>query len=77
MLVTFVGIVFVRFVDIVFVTFVDTLFMAFIISSHTITESSAILFKYLLFSHNYYARIPTLIFFACMIPQEDEGRHFY
>ena len=39
----------VAFVDTVFVTFVDTLSVTFIISSHSITELSAILFQYLLF----------------------------
>ena len=42
--------VFVRFDVIVFVTFADTLSVTFIISSYTITENSAILFKYLPFS---------------------------
>ena len=40
-----VGTGFVTFVDIVFITFVGTLSTAFIISSHTITELLAILFK--------------------------------
>ena len=38
------------FVDIVTVTFADTLSVTLIISSHTTTELSTILFKYLLFS---------------------------
>ena len=46
---TFNGIVFVTFVGIVLVTFFVTLSVTFIIPSHTITESSEILFKYLLF----------------------------
>lgn len=33
----------------IFITFVDTLFVTLIISSHRITELSAVLFKYLLF----------------------------
>ena len=50
MLVTFADIVFVIFVGIVIVTFAGTLSMAFIVSSHTLTKVSAILFKCLLFS---------------------------
>ena len=46
---TFFDRVFVRFDVIVFVTFADTLSVTFIISSYTITENSAILFKYLPF----------------------------
>ena len=47
---TFNGIVLVTLVGIVLVTFFDTLSVTFIIPSHhTITESSEILFKYLLF----------------------------
>ena len=38
------------FADIVFATFVDTIYITYIISSHTIFESSTILFKYLSFS---------------------------
>ena len=49
-LMTFFDRVFVRFDVIVFVTFVDTLSVTFIISSYTITENLAILFKYLSFS---------------------------
>ena len=49
-LAAFVDIVFVIFVSIAFVTIVDTLSTAFVISSHTIIEVLAILFKNLLFS---------------------------
>ena len=46
----FIGIVLVTIADMVFITSVDALFVMLIISSHTITESSTILFKYLMFS---------------------------
>ena len=46
----FIKTVLVRFVGVVFVTFVDALFLAFIISSQTLTEVSAIFYKYLPFS---------------------------
>ena len=36
-------------VDILFATFIDTISITYIISSHTIFELSAILFKYLTF----------------------------
>ena len=49
-LVIFVAIVFVFFVAIVFVFFVDKITIAIIISSHSITEVSAIFFKNFLFS---------------------------
>ena len=42
--------VFMTFVGIVFVTFVNTLSVTFAILLHTITDSSAIPFRYLLFS---------------------------
>ena len=42
--------VLVTFVDMVFVIFVDRISITYIISSHSITEVSPILFKYLLFS---------------------------
>ena len=38
------------FVGNVFVIFADTIFITFIISTHSITEVSALLFKHLLFS---------------------------
>ena len=45
----FIEVVLVTFVAIVFVFFVDTMPITGIISSHSITELSAILFKYLLY----------------------------
>ena len=61
---TFVDIVFITFVGILFATFSDTLSVAFIISSHTITEVSAVLVNSLPFSKNTCARIPTINFFS-------------
>ena len=55
--VTFVDIAFATLVGIIFLTFVDKLSVAFINSSHTITELSAILFKYLKFSQIHVLRL--------------------
>ena len=55
--VTFVDIAFATLVGIIFLTFVDKLSVAFINSSHTITELSAIVFKYLTFSQIHVLRL--------------------
>ena len=60
----FIETVLLTFVGIVFVTFADKLSLTFIISSPTITKVSEVLFKYLLFSQNTCAKIPTIMFFA-------------
>ena len=64
MIVTFVDIVFVIFVAIVFFTFVDKLSITIIISSHTVTDSSEILFKYLLLSQIHVLRLYYIILFT-------------